>query len=1235
MARDLARLDDVEDGLGQQALAYVCVGHNDSVLAALSRKKAKIGSALGYSHGWSTGPVKVDGRKEFFFQMRKWDAALVRRYGQVLAIAAADAGVLGRQYMPGTEQSPAWFRVLLYEVARMSNSAYGVRAGAAETRGPFTIARLQELLALDGGGAEPIFDAAFDHGSGWQYWYADRLDLAALAGFTTLLRDTPEPVLRAIRGHSADGRANAIRTLASLDMISGPYFDLAYDCLTDGSKKVRQAASAALHGVVPPLLMAKAETVLASGKPNERHEVIRLLASALGGDATALLERHAAKEESKKVAAEIEAILRRTKAPPSSGAEAAFQPAALDAPDEPDKYRAADGSLVPIPSMAELPADTDVPASVRDALRAYLQSRNEAAVRHNREQSGQKHFFKRPTFPLSVADEFCAFIGPGFGRSGAAEAQGKAFQVFDATTWQDREFKLLSKIFGDPGITLWHLVRASCSALGRAQRWAVASVITSRTALSDAMRRRLSARYDLRIVSRIAETTGLPADTFMCVMLADDYWRPSPDETPADILWPYLTEHLAIVDEALGLAPASGNTQFSELYALEVLAVLPKLPARYLGVVLDRATGERKTLRRPARTLLSNITNIDGLIVPLLADSKQEVRVGAAEWLAERGTRAAIEPLKTALAKEKQEAPKAAFLTALSRLGESIEPFVSREALIGEAQAGLSKVKSKDLDWFPFGSLPALHWQDGQGVDPTIVRWWIVLANKLKQPAGNPLFEIYLDRLSQESAEALGSFMIQAFVARDTITPTEAEANAFARANAQARHQSYVRWVKDYTIERAFAELRATKLAEYSFSVTDNKGILGLATRAKAVDAVAMVRAYMRDHYPRTAQCKALVECLAGNPSPTAIQFVLSIANRYRTKGVKEHAAALVQEIADRRGWSPEQLADRTIPTAGLDEAGMVELPVGDRTYSARLDAEGKLALFNPQGRSIQSLPSSSEGADAEALAAAKKTLSTARKEAKQARDFQQRRLYEALCTERCWGAEEWATYLLRHPIVGRLVQRLIWVGLDSDKRVLATFRPMEDLSLTDAADAAVDLASFAEVRLAHRSLLTGEQATAWLRHLQDYKIVPLFEQLERPLLTLSPAHKDATAIVDRRGWLIEAFKLRGGANKLGYNRGAAEDGGFFTTYLKPFDALQIAAVIEFTGNSLPEENRSCALLSLKYLPKGKSGDWRFDRPVPLSGVPRVLLSETWNDLHVIAEAGSGFAADWEKRAQW
>ena len=62
--------------------------------------------------------------------------------------------------------------------------------------------------------------------------------------------------------------------------------------------------------------------------------------------------------------------------------------------------------------------------------------------------------------------------------------------------------------------------------------------------------------------------------------------------------------HLALIDEALGLAAPSGEAVLLELRALDILAAFPKTPARYGAALLDRATGDRKLVRESSRELL-------------------------------------------------------------------------------------------------------------------------------------------------------------------------------------------------------------------------------------------------------------------------------------------------------------------------------------------------------------------------------------------------------------------------------------------------------------------------------------------------------------------------------------------------------------------------------------------------------------------------------------------------------
>jgi hypothetical protein len=126
---------------------------------------------------------------------------------------------------------------------------------------------------------------------------------------------------------------------------------------------------------------------------------------------------------------------------------------------------------------------------------------------------------------------------------------------------------------------------------------------------------------------------------------------------------------------------------------------------------------------------------------------------------------------------------------------------------------------------------------------------------------------------------------------------------------------------------------------------------------------------------------------------------------------------------------------------------------------------------------------------------------------------------------------------------------------------------------------------------------------------------------------------KEATEITQFLGHIVKAFSLRNRLTKSGYIRGAAQDAGWFLDYRKTFLSLGIEAVIDFTGNSLPEENRLVALQQLHFERKNVEGE-QFLESLTLGELPRVLLSECWNDIRAAAADGSGFALDWEKQTE-
>ena len=137
----------------------------------------------------------------------------------------------------------------------------------------------------------------------------------------------------------------------------------------------------------------------------------------------------------------------------------------------------------------------------------------------------------------------------------------------------------------------------------------------------------------------------------------------------------------------------------------------------------------------------------------------------------------------------------------------------------------------------------------------------------------------------------------------------------------------------------------------------------------------------------------------------------------------------------------------------------------------------------------------------------------------------------------------------------------------------------------------------------------TRRRSQSWQQHLDDYEVDPLFQQFGKGTFELPADGSNNERLLDFEGHLVESFALRGRAGKLGYLRGQTEDAGWFYTYEKRFPTLGITVVVDFTGNTLPEENRTVALTGLHFVRKAPAGSGLQDTSSRLSETSRQCWS--------------------------
>lgn len=793
-----------------------------------------------------------------------------------------------------------------------------------------------------------------------------------------------------------------------------------------------------------------------------------------------------------------------------------------------------------------------------------------------------------------------------------------------------------------------------------AREWMTASTLMKLLAFSD-----LLLNHDdslSRVVSvsinELHARTGTPSLLELSAMLEDmgfkgrdqvfraycGSWGPTlARDWPAEAVWPFFAHHLERLLQLMNPVQTR-DYWFDRLALYRAVATLPEPPTEVVNALFDLALGSGKTDRLPAQQALDKLPGKEARIIAALADGKADVRTTAAQWLGRLRCEDAIEGLERAVAKEKLDVPKGAMLDTLQLMGRPVEKYLDRGMLAGEAEKTLAKGVPKDLDWFPWAGLPTVRWSDsGEAVPVDVLRWMLVQAVKQKSPEPNAVLRKYCAMFAPRDREALGQFVLEAWLAEDVRPVSPEQAMAAATSTAQSIHgymSSHPQYYKNdpnfgRSVEELIAKFLPGCLRQPGGSATGSKGLLAVVAACAGERAVAPVARFLKEYYgTRAAQGKALIAMLAWIEHPSATQLMLSVGSRFRTKSFQEEATRQAEALAERKGWTLSELADRTIPSAGFDETGTLELSYGDRMFTAKLLPDFKIELFNPDGKKTAALPEPRQDDDGERAKDAKKAFSAAKKEIKNIVALQTERLYEALCTARDWPCEDWQRFLNQHPVMRYLVQRLIWSVIE-DGRVLATFRPLEDGTLSDNDDNPVSPAADTRVRLAHDSNLPSEDMARWQQHLVDYEVAPLFQQFGKGTYTLPADKKHATSIDAFEGHLIEAFALRGRALKLGYTRGPTEDGGWFMTYEKRFPTLGMKAVIEFTGNPLPEENRTVALLKLSFEAVRQGGDAHERSEMPLSDVPAVLLSECYNDVRLIARDGSGFDPDWQKKSEY
>ena len=380
---------------------------------------------------------------------------------------------------------------------------------------------------------------------------------------------------------------------------------------------------------------------------------------------------------------------------------------------------------------------------------------------------------------------------------------------------------------------------------------------------------------------------------------------------------------------------------------------------------------------------------------------------------------------------------------------------------------------------------------------------------------------------------------------------------------------------------------------------------------------------------PKTAN--AAVYALSRMPGEAALAQLARLVVRVTYKGTLKELNAALESRAAALGMTREEVEELAVPAYGLSTVGSRVDAFGEA--SAELLVTGTATSIqwrNAAGRPVKAPPAAVKAEHGEQLAG----LRAAAKDIQQMLSAQSERLDRQFLAQRVWPYPAWRERYLDHPLVGTLARRLIWlVGEVPAAYVDGALRTVGGEPAPTAG----------EVRLWHPIGRAVEEVLAWREWLEGHGVTQPFKQAHREVYLLTGAEVRTgvysnrfAAHILRQHQFHALAAARGWRNPL---RLMVDD-----TYPPPLRELPGWGLrAEFWVDGVGEDYltdvtesgayRHIATDQLRFYPldapphhahaSGGGYGPRHTDPVPLPGIPPLVLSEVMRDVDLFVGVAS------------
>jgi hypothetical protein len=643
--------------------------------------------------------------------------------------------------------------------------------------------------------------------------------------------------------------------------------------------------------------------------------------------------------------------------------------------------------------------------------------------------------------------------------------------------------------------------------------------------------------------------------------------------------------HLAALDDGShrGLLQAEIRRGFQETDSALVLKFLAVAGRWDLRAVLEDLWAllehKSKPVREEAARALGRVgTEVLDRAVELLSARRAPARLAAVTILATLNTPEALDALERRLEVEDDENVRDGLLLSLQEAWAKAGRRFGRADVDKRVSRVADKLTTPPASWINEAKLPGLRDAGGRALSRDEVRYLLYRQSRAKEMAADvevaPLLAL-LDR------KTTGDFAL-------------ALLNGFLASGADAGD----RWVL---------------------------ALAGLIGDDRIVPVLSrQIREWADNSRGKLAEYGVQAIALLG--SDEALMAVDSFALRYRTKNKNIGKAAVdaFAAAADAQGVTPDELGDRVVPWLGFEASRPRVVEGGGKRIEVGVGTDFKLRFVEAESRkTLASLPKAVPKEVAQEI----KDLQASLREVAKAQNL---RLENLMVRQRRWPVSQWKTLFLEHPLLLPFAVQLVWGHYDDKGKRRPTFRALEDRTLTDADDQAVDVGASGVIGIVHPLELSEDERAAWQQHLADNETEPPFPQLARPVVRVSADQAALRSYKAVRGVALNAMTFKGRAERLGWQRGSVVDAGGITSYWKSFPASGADAFLGLDGMYIGIDMYASITLQDLVFVRGGSvtiGSYTYDDPegekdpraLVFGEVPPIVFSEVMGDLAKIA----------------